>query len=160
MTLAVECDVKQQINLNLKAIKRYLLFFSVVFRYGVELGALFLNELTSYLTECNQSKELVLLYLTFTNFCFVFPRFFLGPLLFSFHTKLLSLVIGKCKGVKFHFYADGTQVYVHLSQKNTSAAFKQLNRCLDHVKEWMSTCKLKPDKAEFTLFDSKGRGIN
>ena len=130
------------------------------FQIWCGVGALFLNELTSYLTECNQSKELVLLYLTFTNFCFVFPRFFLGPLLFSFHTKLLSLVIGKCKGVKFHFYADGTQVYVHLSQKNTSAAFKQLNRCLDHVKEWMSTCKLKPDKAEFTLFDSKGRGIN
>ena len=47
----------------------------------------------------------------------------------------LSLVIGKHKGVKFHCYADDTQVNIHLSQKNSSAAFKKLNRCLDDIKE-------------------------
>ena len=31
-----------------------------------------------------------------------------------------SLVIGKHKGVKFHCYADDAQVYIHLSQKNSS----------------------------------------
>ena len=67
----------------------------------------------------------------------------LGPLLFSLYTTLLSLVIGKHKGIKFHFYADHTQVYVHLSQKNSFAAFEHLNRCLDGVKEWMSTPVLK-----------------
>ena len=46
-------------------------------------------------------------------------------------------------------------VYVHLSQKNASAAFEQLNRCLNE--EWMSTSKLKlnPDKTEFIIFGSK-----
>ena len=46
---------------------------------------------------------------------------------------------------------------MHLSQKNASAAFEQLNRCLDDVKKWMSANKLKlnPDKAEFFIFDSK-----
>ena len=47
--------------------------------------------------------------------------------------------------------------YLHLSQKNASAAFEKLNRCLDDVKEWMSTSKLKlnPDKTEFIIFGSK-----
>ena len=80
----------------------------------------------------------------------------LGPLLLSLYTTCLSLVIGKYKEIKFHFYADDTQVYVHLSQ-NSSAAFEQLNRCLDNVKEWMSTSQLKlnPDKTEFIVLGSK-----
>ena len=46
---------------------------------------------------------------------------------------------------------------MNLSHKNASAAFEQLNRCLDDVKEWMSTGKLKlnPDKTEFIIFSSK-----
>ena len=69
----------------------------------------------------------------------------------------LSLIISKHKGIKFHFYADDSQVYIHLSQKNASAAFKKLNRCLDDVKEWISTSKLKlnPDKSKFIIFGSK-----
>ena len=80
----------------------------------------------------------------------------LSSLLFSLYTTL-SLVINKHKGVKFHCYADDTQVYIHLSQKNSSAAFKKLNRCLDDIKEWMSASKLKlnADKTEFILFGSK-----
>ena len=81
----------------------------------------------------------------------------LGPLLFSLYTTSLSLVIGKQKGVKFHCYADDTQVYIHLSQKNSSAAFEKLNKCLDDTKEWMSASKLKfnPDKTEFIVYGSK-----
>ena len=46
---------------------------------------------------------------------------------------------------------------MHLSQKNASAAFEQLNRCLNDFTEWMSTSKLKlnPDKTEFIIFGSK-----
>ena len=69
----------------------------------------------------------------------------------------LSLIISKHKGTKLHFYADDSQVYIHLSQKNASATFEKLNRCLDDVKEWMSTSRLKlnPDKTVFIIFDSK-----
>ena len=51
---------------------------------------------------------------------------------------------------------------MHLSQKNASAAFEQLNRCLKDVKEWMSTSKLKlnPDKTEFIIFGSKRQTDN
>ena len=81
----------------------------------------------------------------------------MGPLLFSLYTTPLSLVIGKHKGVEFHCYADDTQVYIHLSQKNSYAAFEKLNRCLDDIKEWKSASKLKlnPDKTEFIVFGSK-----
>ena len=81
----------------------------------------------------------------------------LGPLLFSLYTTPLSLIISGHKGIKFHFYTDDSQVYIHLSQKNVSAAFEKLNRGLDNVKEWMSTSKLKlnPDKTEFIIFGLK-----
>ena len=81
----------------------------------------------------------------------------LGPLLFSLYTTPVSLIISKYKGIKFHFYADDSQVYVHLSQKNASAVFELLNRCLNDVKDWMSTSKLmlNPDKTEFIIFGSK-----
>ena len=67
------------------------------------------------------------------------------------------MIMGKHKRIKFHFYADDSQVYVHLSQKNASAAFEQMTRCLDDVKEWMSTSKLKlnPAKTKFVIFGSK-----
>ena len=51
---------------------------------------------------------------------------------------------------------------MHLSQKNTSAAFEQFNRCLDNVKECLATSKLKlnPDKTEFIIFGvSKTEGL-
>ena len=81
----------------------------------------------------------------------------LGPLLFSLYTSPLSTLIGKHKGVKFHFCADDSQLYVHLSHMNASAAFDKLNRSLQDVKEWMLASKLKlsPDKTEFILFGSK-----
>ena len=46
---------------------------------------------------------------------------------------------------------------MYLSQKNASAAFEQLNRCLNDNKEWMSTSELKlnPDKSELIIFGSK-----
>ena len=50
-----------------------------------------------------------------------------------------------------------TQLYVHLSHMNASAAFGKLYRCLQEVKEWMfaSKIKLNPHKTEFILFGSK-----
>ena len=82
---------------------------------------------------------------------------FLGPLLFSLYTTPLSKIIHLHPHIKFYFYADNTQLYIHLSHKNTSAALPKLNACLLDVQRWMSLSKLKlnPEKTEFIVFGSK-----
>ena len=124
--------------------------------FGV--GGSVLKSFTSYLTDHYQYIKIGSTLSDVCKLLFGVPQgSVLGPLLFSLYTRPLSLIISKHKGIKFHFYADDSQVYIHLSQKNESAAFKKLNRCLDGVKEWMSTSKLKlnPDKTEFIIFGSK-----
>ena len=83
----------------------------------------------------------------------------LGPLLFSLHTTPLSKIIRLHPHIKFHFYADDTQLYIHLSHKNASSALAKLNACLCDVQEWMSLSKLKlnHEKTEFIVFGSKAQ---
>ena len=124
--------------------------------FGV--GGSGLKWFTSYLTDRYQSIKLGSTLSEVCKLLFgISQGSVLGPLLLSLYTTPLSLIIGKYKGIKFNFYADDSQVYVHLSQKNASAVFEQLNRCLNDVKKWMSTSKLKlkPDKTEFIIFGSK-----
>ena len=67
--------------------------------------------------------------------------------------------LSSINGVKFQFYADNTQLCNNLCHNNPADAFDKLNRCLQDVKEWTSTSKLKlnPDKTEFIIFGSKGQ---
>ena len=83
----------------------------------------------------------------------------LGPLLLSLYTTPLSKIIRLHPHIKFHFYADDTQLYIHLSHKNASSALAKLNACLHDVQEWMSLSKLKlnPGKTEFIVFGSKAQ---
>ena len=90
----------------------------------------------------------------------VFPQgSVLGPLLFSLYTTPLSKIIRLHPHIKFHSYVDDTQLYIHLSHENASAAFAKLNACLDDVQQWMSLSKLKlnPEKTEFIVFGSKAQ---
>ena len=83
----------------------------------------------------------------------------LGPILFSLYTTPLSKVIQNHPGISFQFYADDTQLYVHLTHKNASSALDKLSRCFENVKRWLSTNKLKlnPDKTEFIVFGFKSQ---
>ena len=83
----------------------------------------------------------------------------LGPILFSLYTTPLSKVIQNHPGISFQFYADDTQLYVHLTHKNVASALDKLSHCLEDVKRWLSTNKLKlnPDKTEFIVFGSKSQ---
>ena len=72
--------------------------------------------------------------------------------------KKKKKIISKHKGIiKFHFYTNDSQVYIHISEKNASAAFEKLNRCLDNVKEWMSTSKLKLNPDHFWFEETEGQ---
>ena len=59
----------------------------------------------------------------------------LGPFLFSLYTTPLSSIISQHTGAKFHFYADDTQLYIHLAHNNVPQAFDKLNSCLTDVKD-------------------------
>ena len=78
----------------------------------------------------------------------------LGPLLFSLYTTPLSYVIGKHKGIWFHFCAGDTQLYIHLTTTSATSAMDRLNSCLHDVKNWMDSNKLKlnADKIEFIVW--------
>ena len=108
------------------------------------VGGSVLKWLSSYLTEHFQSVKIGCTLSDLQKLLFGVPQgSVLGPLRFSLYTSTLSTLIGKHKGINFHLYANGTQLYVHLSHMNVSAAFDKLNRCLQNVKEWMSAGKLK-----------------
>ena len=83
----------------------------------------------------------------------------LGPILFSLYTTPLSKVIQNHPGISIQFYADDTQLYVHLTHKNAASALDKLSRCLEDIKRWLSTNKFKlnPDKTEFIVFGSKSQ---
>ena len=97
------------------------------------------------------ASRLVLFYPMLKGYCTV------CPILFSLYTTPLSKVIQNHPGICFHFYADDTQLYVHLTHNHATQAFDRLKNCLDDVRKWLSANKLKlnPDKTEFILFGSR-----
>ena len=163
-------SIKNDIHLSLsqgEATALVLLDLSAAFDHSTLLSCLLdwfsvggsaLKWFSSYLTECFQSVKIGSTLSDLQKLMFGVPQG-LGPLLFSLYTSPLSTLIGKHKGVKFHFYADDLQLYVHLSHMNASAAFDKLNRCLHDVKEWMLASKLKinPDKTEFFFLAPRNR---
>ena len=90
------------------------LFSCLLDWFGV--GGSALKWFSSYLTEHYQSVKILS---ELQKLLFGVPQgSILGPLLFSLYTYPLSTLIGKHKGVNFNFYADDTQLYVHLSHIN------------------------------------------
>ena len=117
-----------------------------------------LDRFKSYLSDCVQCIKIGALLSDAKKLLYGVPQgSVLGPILFSLHTTLLSKVIQNHPGISFQFYADETQLYVHLTHKNVASALDKLSRCLEDVKRWLSTKKLKlnPDKTKFIVFGSK-----
>ena len=81
----------------------------------------------------------------------------LGPLIFILFTYPLSLIISSFSNISHHLYADDTQIYIAITPQNASTAIPELQSCLQSVRKWMNTNKLKlnPDKTEFIVFGSK-----
>ena len=80
----------------------------------------------------------------------------LGPLLFCLYTTPLGQVIREYTGVKYHFYADDTQLFIYLSHDDSLKSFDRLKSCLNDILVWMSKNKLKLN-TEFIVFGAKDR---
>ena len=112
---------------------------------------------TSYLSHCFQAIKIGSTLSEMHELLFGVPQgSVLGPLLFSLCTTPLSKVIGTHSNIKYHFYADNTQLFIHMSPKNAALAFDKLNSCLLDVQKWMlsSMLKLNPDQTGFIIFGS------
>ena len=80
----------------------------------------------------------------------------LGPLLFSLYITPLSQILS-LHGVKFHFYADDTQIYISFSSSDSQPSLARLSNVLNITKGWFSANKLalNTSKTEFLIIGNK-----
>ena len=124
------------------------------------VGGIVLNWFKSYLSNHVQCIKIGSILSVAKKLLYGVPQgSVLGPILFSLYTTPLSKVVQNHPGISFQFYTDDTQLYVHLTLKNVVLALDKLSRCLEDVKRWLSTNKLKlnPDKTEFLVFGYKSQ---
>ena len=113
------------------------------------LGGTVLRWFASYLRNHCQAIKIGSTLSELSNLIYGVPQgSVLGPLLFSLYTTPLSKIICLHPHIKFYFYADDTQLYIHISHKN---ALAKLNACLRDVQEWMSLSKLKLNPEKLSL---------
>ena len=80
----------------------------------------------------------------------------LGPLLYSLYTTPFLSVISKYPGIRSHFYADDTQIYLSFSPEVTTV-FSLIESCIRDIFPCMVANKLSvnPNKTEYLLFNPK-----
>ena len=90
----------------------------------------------SYLCDCFQSIKIDTVLSDSRKLIYGVPQgSVLGPILFSLYTTPLACVIARHPCIRFHFYADDTQLYIHLTHQNATQALNRLNTCLGDVKK-------------------------
>jgi hypothetical protein len=76
----------------------------------------------------------------------------LGPLLFSLYISPIADVISS-SGLRFHQYADDTQLYTSFAANNLAASLIELENCTLTIKDWLAYnyLQLNPSKSEALL---------
>ena len=65
----------------------------------------------------------------------------LGPILFTLYASPISDVV-LSHGLSYHCYSDDTQVYDTFNASNIDDSICKIQRCITHLKAWMSLNKL------------------
>ena len=136
-------------------IDRNILIHRLQYWFGILSTAL--NLLPSFLSDryqiviaCNSNSQPVLLE-------YGIPQgSVLGLLLYSLYTTPLLSVIPKYPGIRSHFYADDTQIYLSFSPEETTV-FSLIESCIRDIFSWMVANKLSvnPNKTEYLSFNPK-----
>ena len=76
----------------------------------------------------------------------------LGPLLFTLYTTPLSYIFTDTS-IKYHFYADDTQLYISFSSTDSASSLSLLSSTLDSIYVWLHNNRLSvnPSKTEYLL---------
>ena len=77
----------------------------------------------------------------------------LGPILFSLYASKLAEIM-EAHGVKYHLYADDTQIYMPITDINSSKL--KISLIINDVKIWMHDRKLKLNENKTEVFLIKG----
>ena len=97
-----------------------------------DVGGVVLHWFKSYLLDCVQCIRIGSILSDTKKLLYGVPQCsVLGLILFSLYAIPLSKVIKNHPGISFQFYADDTQLYVHLIQKNVVSALDKLSHCLN-----------------------------
>jgi hypothetical protein len=79
-----------------------------------------------------------------------------GPFSFpSYQSRPLAAICNKY-GIKFHFYADDSQLYISFKVDNGMLALSKMESCIQEIKAWMlnNFLQLNDDKTEFLVIGS------
>ena len=82
----------------------------------------------------------------------------LGPVLFiAYSAGVINIV--EHHGLRAHGYADDLQVYGHVAQDDVSSLVVRMVACIEHVKSWMTSNRLRlnPSKTELIWLGSSRR---
>ena len=84
----------------------------------------------------------------------------MGPLLFSVYCAGLSEVFSK-HGIRYHVYADDTQLYVDFPRNDAASAADRISRCVIDVKVWLASryLLLNETKTEAVLFSAPNNRV-
>ena len=78
----------------------------------------------------------------------------LGPKAYSMYTLPLGSILRK-HGASYHIYADDTQYYLKIQEKdNWASTSSKIESCINEISEWMNhnLLKLNQEKTEFIIF--------